>query len=135
LRKRLKPVERATKVRFWADHGIAAGDEWRDEILKALDAAQVALFLVSPNMMASEFIWNVELPRACERAAKGELIVIPVILDLCIWQFAFDGYCLPKLQAAPRRGKPILKHAPRGDGYHDAAECIMAKIQQQFGGV
>jgi hypothetical protein len=134
LHKRLKPVERATNVRFWVDHGIGAGEEWKDEILKALDAAQVALFLVSPDMMASEFIWDVELPRACKRAAKGEMIVIPVILELCIWQLPMDGYCLPKLQAVPHLGAPISKHRPRGDGYHDAAERILAQLQRRFPG-
>jgi hypothetical protein len=134
LHKRLKPVERATNACFWDDHGIGAGDEWKDEILKALDAAQVALFLVSPNMMASDFIWDVELPRACKRAAKGKLTIIPVILELCIWDLKIDGYCLPMVQAVPNLGKPISKHRPRGDGYHDAAERIRASLQKRFCG-
>jgi hypothetical protein len=134
LHKQLRPFERAGKVSFWADRSIGAGDSWHDEISKALDAAQVALFLVSPDMFASDFILNVELPHACRRAGRGELIVIPVILHLCCWQMEFEGYCLSKRQAVPLLGKPISKHANPDEGYHDAAKRIMGKILQRFGG-
>src|ERR1044072_3696327 len=85
LRKQLNILERAGVIELWADREIKAGDSWRERILTALDEAHVALFLVSANMFWSDFICREELPRACRRAAAGELLIIPVILKPCCW--------------------------------------------------
>ena len=133
LQKQLKPLERAGKACFWADHGIGPGDDWRSEILKALNAAQVALFLVSPDMMCSDFIFDVELPLASKREKKGELILITVILRPCIWNIKYKGYCLPQRQAVPKCAMPISKFQNGDDGYHDAAARILGQISKRFG--
>lgn len=86
LRKQLEPLAMEGVIEFWADHAVEPGDPWRDEILAALHAAEVALFLISPEVWWSEFIRNVELRIACERASKGELVIIPVILRPCLWR-------------------------------------------------
>jgi hypothetical protein len=132
MHKQLIPFERMKQINFWHDRRIDAGDGWRDEILKALNAAQVALFLVSPDMFASDFIWKEELPCACRRLAAGELTIIPVILRPCTWTFKHQRYCLPKLQAVPKDAVPISKHENRDDAYHDAAKRIMAKVAKRF---
>lgn len=129
----LKVFERTGKVKFWHDRGIGAGEDWKASIFAALDAAQVALFLVSGDMLASDFIWEEELPRACKRAQKGELIIIPVILRPVIWEVIYEGYCLPKLQAVPRNAVPISKFQNPDDGYHDAAKRIMGRIVSRWG--
>lgn len=133
LHKQLIPFERIKQINFWHDRRIDAGDSWHDQILKALNAAQVALFLVSPDMFASDFIWNEELPRACRRLSTGELVVIPVILRPCTWNFKHERYCLPKLQVVPKDAVPISKHENRDNAYHEAAKRIMSKVSKRFG--
>lgn len=128
LRRQLSPFELSGQASFWADRRIEAGDDWRDEILGALDAAEVALFLVSGDFFTSDFIWNVELPRACERSLEGQLIVIPVIVRPVVWRFNHDRYCLPKCQAVPRDAVPISHFPNPEDGLHDAARRIMGKV-------
>jgi hypothetical protein len=133
LQKQLKPLERAGKARFWADHGIGPGDDWHAEILKALDAAKVALFLVSPDMMCSKFIFDVELLLAAGRQKNDDFILIPVILRPCIWDFRYEGYNLADYQAVPEFGRPITQYRNRDAGYHDAAARIMGQISKRFG--
>jgi TIR domain len=128
LLSHLKLFERANKVQFWADPHIEAGDDWNRKIIEALDTANVALFLVSGYMLASDFIWNEELPRACHRAAKGDLVIIPVILRPVIWRINHPGYCLPRMQAVPNNGVPISKHQPVDEAYKDSAKRIMRKL-------
>lgn len=60
------------KLNTWDDQAnLKAGDVWRDEIEKALKASKAAIFLVSPDFLASDFINKKELP-ALLKAAKTE---------------------------------------------------------------
>jgi hypothetical protein len=69
LRQFLKPLEEQELIRIWDDTEIQPGAEWFDEIRKALEAAQVAVFLVSQNFLVSQFVREKELPILVEAAA------------------------------------------------------------------
>ena len=62
-----------------------AGPDWRDEIVKALAAARVAILLASADFLASDFIVNDELPPLLHRASRGGVLVLPVIVGPCRW--------------------------------------------------
>ena len=63
----------------------------------------IILLLVSPDFIASDYCYDIEMRRAVERHDAGEAIVIPVILRPCDWHGAPFG----KLQAVPKDGKPV----------------------------
>src|SRR5260370_37614639 len=101
LCKQLNLLKLSGLAAFWADHGIEPGDPWKDLILEQLEQAQVALFLISPDMFWSEFIRNDEWPLARRRMNDGNLLVIPVILRAtALWGRAFGGE-LGARQAVP----------------------------------
>ena len=80
LRKFLKPLVRQQRLRIWDDTAIDAGNQWRDEIKRAFGAADVAILLVSPDFLASDFIAEQELPMLFEKARRkpGRLLWLAV---------------------------------------------------------
>lgn len=80
LRKFLKPLVRQKRLRIWDDTAIDAGEQWRDEIKHAFGTADVAVLLVSPDFLDSDFIAEQELPMLFEKARRkqGRLLWLAV---------------------------------------------------------
>lgn len=78
------------QVKAWSDESIQPGDRWKDEIETAMREADVAVLLVSPNFIASDFIMKQELPRLLDiqnRKQPGRLHrILPLILEPCAWK-------------------------------------------------
>jgi hypothetical protein len=129
FRRQIHMLKLSRIATFWADHGIEAGDPWKDVILTQLKQAQVALFLISPDIFWSDFIRTVEWPLARRRMKAGHLLVIPVILrDTALWERAFNGE-LGRLQAVPRGAKPIADSPNRDGACAEAARMIAHRIE------
>ena len=130
LKTHLRSIEREFGIQFWADHRIAAGYDWTAEIANALATADVCLMLVSAQFIASDYIYEKEIPALQTRRANGAL-VIPIILRECSWQMLAGV-----LQAVPTvdgRVRPITKWSPQNDGFNRAREEITSAITSRFG--
>src|SRR5438876_11871174 len=97
LKTHLRPLQRQALTDVWYDRDITAGTEWKQEIDKQLNEAQIILLLVSPDFIDSEYCYSIEMKRALERHERGEARVIPVILRPVYWQ----GAPFSKLQTLP----------------------------------
>src|SRR2546421_4956954 len=90
LRKRLETHLSALRqqgvITEWHDRKIVAGTNWKQSIDLHLMTARVILLLISPDFLASDYCYGVEMQRALERQAKGEASVIPVILRPVDWK-------------------------------------------------
>jgi hypothetical protein len=103
IKKYLGSAIRSERLRVWDDSQIEVGAIWRDEIKKALAAARVAVLLVSPAFLNSEFIANDELPPLLMAEKNKGLIICPVFLKHC----NLDTSGLKDYQAANDPKKPL----------------------------
>lgn len=102
LRVFLAPHLRGEQLAAWDDTQIQAGSNWREEIERAIARARVAVLLVSPNFLASDFIANVELPLILQEVDRGL-----TILWIAVRFSAYQRTPLSQLQAANDPSRPL----------------------------
>jgi hypothetical protein len=90
LRTHLNPLESLYGLERWDDSLIQPGDQWLKEIEAALARAQVALLLVSPDFLASEFIQRKELPALFRLAEEDGLRILWLPLRPSSWRLCPD---------------------------------------------
>lgn len=86
LEKVLAPLLRSREVTVWWDRDIRPSEKWKEEIDAALAGARVALLLVSPSFLGSEFIMDHELPCLLEAAQRKEVRLLWVLLQNCLYK-------------------------------------------------
>jgi hypothetical protein len=70
----------------WADSRLDAGQDWNQQITKAIEGASVAVVLVSADFLASKFLQEVELPAILEAAKSRGMIVLPILIGASLWR-------------------------------------------------
>jgi len=86
----LKEYTRPSKsyqYNIWRDTDLLVGEDWDQEIKKALDKCVLGLLLISASFLGSNYIKSIELNRLETKP------VIPVLL----WPIDFDRYDLKRL--------------------------------------
>lgn len=122
LEVHLAMLKRQGIISTWHDRRLVAGEDVDKAISDELERADIVLLLVSPDFLASEYCYGVEMTRAIERHKEGSARVIPVILRPCEWrETPFGG-----LLATPTDGKPLTKYADRDEAFLEVAKAIRA---------
>ena len=86
LQTMIKPLEKSLEVSFWDDTQLKSGVLRKDKIQSVLTAARVAVLLVSPNFLESNFTAEYQLPQLLEMAKKAGLQIIWICLSDCLYE-------------------------------------------------
>ena len=94
----LKGLEQMREIElFIDDRNILPGQYWDDRIRAKLEQAYVAIFMLSPNFLASDFIMQDEVPVLMKLAPHER--VIPVVVSDCVWRIGAFGALQAPLNA------------------------------------
>ena len=120
LKSHLTPLERQGLITINADIDINPGMEWKREIKRYLEKAQIILLLISSDFIASDYCYNNEMKRAMEQHERGEVRVIPILLRPSIWQETPFG----KLQVLPKNARAVTEWRDRDKAWLAIAQGI-----------
>jgi len=126
LEKHLSILKKNAIIANWNFRKILAGSEWEAEIKSHLNSANIILLLISPDFMASDYCYDVEVVRAMERHKNGEALVVPVILRPILW----ESSPFSKLQVLPENTRPIIKWRNRDEAFLEVAKGIVKLINK-----
>jgi len=126
LRVHLRPLEQEGLIDLWDDTKIAMGNPWKRDLQQALESAAVAITLVSPDFLASDFITRYELPKLLSQAHAGGTLIILLIVAHSL----FETSELSIFQAAndPKRPLASLSVSRREQVLVRVAQTIRKKL-------
>jgi hypothetical protein len=113
LETHLALLRRQGLIESWTDRCIRPGDEWRNQIDEHVRSAHVILLLISPDFLASDYCFDIEMKIAIERHENKEAIVIPILMRAADW----SGAPFAKLQALPRNAKAVTSWSNRDEAF------------------
>jgi WD40 repeat protein len=108
LKTTLKPLVRRGEISAFSDQDIQTGAHWREAIQQALDSAEVAVLLVTPDFLASDFIDQNELPLLLKAAETRKLAVFWIAVRYSTYR---DSKIEP-FQAANDPSRPLASLSP-----------------------
>lgn len=112
-------------VEVWSDLQIVAGTKWDEEIKKKLEEADLYLFLMSVDLLHSDYVQDVELPIARKRHEEKKARLIPVVVRKCGWtRYVGD------VQGLPTAGRPIKQWPDKDQAFFDVEEGLRKTIEE-----
>jgi internalin A len=105
LEKHLTVLKKNGTISTWNCRKLEAGEVWDDKIKSELEAAEIIIFLVSDDFLATDYIWDVEIKHAIERQAADpdNVKIVPIVVRACYWEESPLG----KFTTAPGKAKVI----------------------------
>jgi hypothetical protein len=116
----LASLLREGAIKIWHDLKIVPGEHWHLSIGDSLDSADCVLLLVTPDFLASDYCYSIEMKQALKMHREGRIIVIPVIVRPVDWQHTPLG----ELQALPTGAKPVVEWANRDRAWLNVTEGL-----------
>jgi TIR domain len=127
LETNLKPYLRAGSFTSYSDQQIAPGSQWFPEIESALANSKIAVLLVSPDFLASDFIHEHELGPLLNKAEQGGV----KILWVSVRDSSYKVTPLNNYQAVhdPRNALAKMTQADRDSAWVTICEKIEKAVQ------
>jgi len=124
----LSPLMREKNLIFWDDTSLIPGEDWDERIRYELFSADVIIFLISPDLLATDYIWKTEMKEALNRHESGEARMIPILIRPCLWESSpFARYNI-----IPEKGKPLSTYQDNDEGWKMISAELLKSIEWQY---
>lgn len=127
LEKHLSILKWDGVITSWHKGLIGAGTEWKSEINRRLQTADIILPLISSDFIASDHNWNVVVQQAMERHKTRTARVIPILLRPTMdnWKIAFGN-----IKALPEGEKFVTDWKPYDRAFVSIAKGIREVVEE-----
>jgi TIR domain len=129
MKKHLRALELQEMIKLWDDSNIMPSETWDARIKEQLVKADIVLFLISADFMASDYIQENEVKSLLEQEQNKNKL-IPVYLRPC----DLGGHPLSQLNGLPAAGykNAILSAAYKSpdDGFIEVAQGLRKLVEQ-----
>lgn len=120
----LHSIKSESKIEIQNSGEIEIGEDWSKKIKRMIDSSDVILILLSPDLLASDYINSIEIRKAISLNNAGASIVIPIIVRPCKWRESQ----LSGLQVFPRDTMPISEAQNLKQVYDELVENLRMVI-------
>jgi TIR domain len=125
----LHPLLQQQPLLLWDETKILAGKDWLKEINHALSSAKVAVLLVSPDYLASDFIAKQILPPLLDAAENDGLTILWIAIRKCF----YEETEIERYKPVNEPSKPLatLKGSKRDDALANICRQIALAANQE----
>lgn len=116
----LVQLRRENLITEWCDREISAGGNIDQTISEELENCDLFIPLISPDFLASNYCYDIEMKRALERHNEGEALVIPIIVEPSDWQ----STPLKNIKVLPKDGNPIVEWTNQNNAFLDITQHL-----------
>ncbi len=120
LTTHLNGLRSAGLIERWHDGEICPGQDWKRRIDQELHAADIIIFLISANFLASESCKQLELEPALRRWRDNNVQLIPIIVRACDWAPS----PIAQFQMLPTSAKPVATWTHPDDAWAEVTRGI-----------
>ena len=131
LAPNLDLLQREGLVEVWCDLQIKPGDKWDDEIKRKLEEAELYLFLMSTDLLVSDYVQNTELPIARRRHEEDKARLVPVVVRECSWTRYIDD-----IQGLQKGALAVKQWRDEDQAFHDVEVGLrktIAEVRKMLG--
>jgi internalin A len=125
LNPNLDLLQREGLVELWYDLKIIPGHKWDEEIKKKLNEADLYVFLMSTDLLVSDYVRDTELPIARQRHDANHARLVPVVVRKCSWK-RYVG----DIQALPDGAKSVKEWTDKDQAFFNVEEGLRKAIDE-----
>ncbi|MEP7318057.1 MAG: leucine-rich repeat protein [Panacibacter sp.] len=127
----LEPLKRNGMIELWHDRMIEPGTKWDDIIKEEMRTADIVVFLLSPDFIATNYIFESEIPQAIKQFESDNSKLFFVELQTCSWQrTVLARFQQTTSPTATNKGVITIKEAINDEKWRDVIDELEKKIKR-----
>lgn len=118
----LSALKRNGSISTWNCRQLLPGEKWDGKIKKELEEADIIIFLVSSDFLATDYIWDIEIKYAIdkENTNPDAVKVVPIIIRSCVW----EDTPLSAYNTAPKKAQVITLSNNLDEAFTEAVKDL-----------